>query len=388
MKEIATTGVFQLSIGADNGRPALLVSVKSEYRAKTVYTRALHREFQQNQKLNNDHLLRYIDLKDDAEQGPTLVMEWEDCRNLTDYMKEQHSEEERRDILEQVANAVGYLHNNGLIHGQLCPEVVLITNKGNRVKLLNFHQRYVDVLKEPRDLTRYRSPESKDDTTQLTATTDIYSLGVMMRDLGLEESYPQVVATCLSTNRSSRFDSTDELVYALDHRSRRSSGGGSGRSLPRVSRRAVLTVLILVVVVAAAILVVPNLGKLSLVQGDQGEDTVAVSANEPTKAAAPTPVKADTLSYTGDQAFLADLVPQMKIDIDKIYDKAMQPEATAAVKKKARLRAQRYYKGLRRTLKQQNLTQEQYAAFDKAFGDYNSQKLKAIADKKSETPTP
>lgn len=379
MKEIATTGVFQLNIGADNGRPALLVSVKSEYRSKTVYTRALHREFQQNQKLNNDHLLHYIDLKDDAELGPTLVIEWEDCRNLADYMKEQHSEEERRDILEQVAEALGYLHSNGLIHGQLCPEVVLITNKGNRVKLLNFHQRFVDVLKEPRDLTRYRSPEAKDDTTQLTATTDIYSLGVMMRDLGLEESYPQVVATCLSTNRSSRYDSTEELIYALDHRSRRSTSGGGGSSMPRINRRAVLTVLILAAVVVAAILIVPNLGKLNLAQGEQEQDTVAMSANDPTKVATPAPAKNDTLSYTGDMAFLAELVPQMKIDIDKIYDKAMQPDATAAVKKKARLRAQRYYKGLRRTLKGQNLTQEQYDAFDKAFGDYNSQKLKAIA---------
>lgn len=377
MKEIATTGVFQFSVGTDNGRPALFVSVKSEYRSRTVYARTLRREFQQNQKLANDHLLRYIDLRDDPAEGPTIVMEWEDCRPLSAYLKEQHSEDERRDVLEQVAEALGYLHSNGLIHGQLSPDVVLITTKGDRVKLLNFRQHYIDSLREPRDLTRYRSPEAKDNTTQLSATTDIYSLGMMMRDLGLEESYPQVVATCLSTNRSSRYSTTDELIYALDHRSRRSSGGGGRVGMPRVSRRAVVVLLCIAAIVVAAILVVPNIGKLNLLQGGQEQDTVAVSASDPVKAQ-PAAAKADTLSYTGDMAFLADLVPQMKIDLDKIYDKALQPDATPQLKRKARLRAQRYYKGLRRTLKQQNLSPEQYAAFDKAFGDYNAQKLDSI----------
>lgn len=376
MKEIATTGVYQFSIGTDAGRPALFVSVKSEYRAKTVYSKTLEREFRRNQKLNNDSILRYLELKDDPQLGTTIVMEWEDCRPLTDYLKEQHSEEERRGILEQVAGALGYLHSNNMIHGALSPEVVLITTKGDRVKLLNFRQHYVDVLREPKDLRRYQSPEAKDNTTQLTATTDIYSLGVMMRDLGLAESYPTVVATCCSTNRSSRYASTDDLLYALDHRASRGNGSG-GIKAPHVSLRSVIVVLCLAAIVVAAILAVPNLSKLNLGSAETEADTVAVSAREPSK---PKPAQAqqNSTSYTGDMAFLATLVPQMKIDIDKIYDKALQPNATASQKRQARRKVSRYYRGLRGTLKGQGLTEEQYAAFDKAFADYVSLKNKAL----------
>lgn len=59
--------------------------------------------------------------------------------------------------------------------------------------------------------------------------------------------------------------------------------------------------------------------------------------------------------------FLNRLVPQMHIDLDKIY--ARGGDAAAVHRRVAA-----YYKGLRRTLG--NLSQEQFAAFDEAFASY------------------
>jgi len=59
------------------------------------------------------------------------------------------------------------------------------------------------------------------------------------------------------------------------------------------------------------------------------------------------------------------LVPQMHIDIDKIYAKGGD---AAAIRK----RVQTYYKGLRKALG--NLNDNQFAAYDKAFAEYITQK--------------
>lgn len=65
--------------------------------------------------------------------------------------------------------------------------------------------------------------------------------------------------------------------------------------------------------------------------------------------------------YTGDLVFLNNLVPQMHIDIDKIYASSTDPDQ---IHKKVAI----YYKGLRKTLG--SLNEQQFAAFDKAFSDY------------------
>lgn len=69
--------------------------------------------------------------------------------------------------------------------------------------------------------------------------------------------------------------------------------------------------------------------------------------------------------YTGDNAYLNEIVPQMQIDIDKIYNSSSD---ISVVRRKVK----RYYRGLRATLKDK--TQEQLDAFDKAFAEYNNSK--------------
>ena len=69
--------------------------------------------------------------------------------------------------------------------------------------------------------------------------------------------------------------------------------------------------------------------------------------------------------YNGDNAYLNDIVPQMQIDLDKIYNSSTN-------KNVVRRRVKRYYRGLRATLKDK--TTEQLDAFDKAFADYNNSK--------------
>jgi serine/threonine-protein kinase len=86
-----------------------------------------------------------------------------------------------------------------------------------------------------------------------------------------------------------------------------------------------------------------------------------VAPTADTTASTPSSADAQTPQYTGDLVFLNNLVPQMHIDIDKIYASSSDPDQ---IHKKVSI----YYKGLRKTLG--SLNEEQFAAFDKAFSDY------------------
>lgn len=365
MKQISTSGVYQLTIGTDAGKSVIIVSVRDKYKGKPVYSRILEKEYNQWKDFDSPGVFRYLALRDNEDGSKSLIMDWEESIPLADYLKEQHSEDERETVFEDVATAVGSIHAVGKIHGQLAPDVIFVTAKGGRGKVLNFRQRYVDTLMEPRDVTRYQSPEAKDNTTQLTATTDIYSLGVLLRYLGLSDSHPSVVECCCNPTRSSRYPSTEDLIYALHHRVPASSH--SEIKLPHINRRALVTLAVAVVVIVIGVALYSNWDSFNFGSLSQGNDadTVNVSAVDQKPAQADTAKSdtavMDTTSYTGDLQFLATLVPQMHTDIDKIYAKAANPQ-------QARRRVKGYYKGLRRTL--HGLNQQQYAAFDKAFADY------------------
>jgi serine/threonine-protein kinase len=102
---------------------------------------------------------------------------------------------------------------------------------------------------------------------------------------------------------------------------------------------------------------------------DATQQEAAATTPANTDDAAAAPASADIApgdgQYTGELAFLGTLVPQMHIDIDKLYARGGGREAIHR-------RVVTYYKGLRGTLK--NMSQAQYDAFDKAFGDYIKQK--------------
>lgn len=377
--EIKTAGINALVTGKEEGREVLLVGLKAAYQDKPQYQKALKREFDQCHETEHPHILRYLELKEVAGFGHCIVMEWEPARPLSDYMQEAHTEEEKKKIVRQVAEVVGFMHRMGKVHGALTPAVVFVTTKGDEVKVLNFRLRYADNLNEPAATLKFRAPEAKDGTVAIDPRADIFSLGVMVREMGLGDDYQQVVAGCCSYGRSERYADVDAFLDALEHRhysrsTARSSSSGNKKLAILMS--AVVAVLAVAVLLwfnknnETAGMAQPTSELADSVQAAPGVE--AAAANTPAETAQPTddaPATSEQATsagqtggkHTGDMEFLNRLVPQMHIDLDKIY--ARGGDAAAVHRRVAA-----YYKGLRRTLG--NLSQEQFAAFDEAFASY------------------
>ena len=378
--EFNTSSINLITIGKDGGKDVLTIGLKEAYRAKPNYQRYMRQEYERGKDLDNNGIFKYIALKDDPEKGPVVETEWEDSRSLAEWLKEGHNDDEKRRVFRQVTNAISYMHSKGMVHGSLNASNIFITKKGEEVKLLTFKLRYTDILKQPQETLKYVAPEAKDGTVGLDVRADIYSLGMMLKDMGFNAEYHNVIEKCCRFGRNERFEDVAELMEAVDKRRFNRPADELTDAQPSISSNKKMAVIIAVIVVlvcvAVALLVAQNGSDQSQQEPQQTEQNDSIttrdtsdqdSTNSEQPKVTPSADSTQTEQAQGDNAFLNDLVPQMHTDLDKIYNSGADP-ATIHAKVGA------YYKGLRRVLKKQGKTSTQLDAFDKAFAEYTQQK--------------
>lgn len=374
-------GIYDLTVLKEANRERLAVGIKPAYRSRPQYKKVLDSAFANGKKLDHPNILKYEGLQETGDQGPCLLTEWEECRPLTDYAAETHTEDEKKSIVTQIAEALGYMHQRGLIHGALTPSVIFVTTKGDTVKILNFRQRYADGLKQPAESLRFIAPEAKDGTVTLDARADIFSLGQVVRLLDMPHSYQSVINGCCSFGRSERYNDIDDFLAAFNHqkRARNDNHKEAAEDLQRAMgpNRAALGIVALIVV-----LVLVTAVWIFRQQSQKGDDgTPQITEQMDTTAAGNTSSAtttgngdAATTAFQGsNEVYLNELMPQVKADLDNIYAKAKG-------KKTLKRKVTRYYRGLRKVLTNKGMTDAQLQAFDKAFAEYNGQKTAELTD--------
>lgn len=397
MEEIKTDSINLIATANDGGQSALVIALKESYRNKPQYVRYLRKEYEKNKALDNPNIFHVTALKETDDCGLAIFVEWEDSRTLSQWLKEaERTDDEKKRIVRQVADALSYMHSQGVIHGGLNAENIFITRKGDNVKLLTVHLRYADILKQPTATLKYLAPEAKDGTVGLNERADIYSLGVMLKDMGFDQEYHSVIETCCHFGRNERFDSIDSFREGLTRRHYTrtpTADSGTAASERSTNKRMAIIIAVIVVLVGIviAIIVAQSGGSdnTSATVGTEQTDSSAQADQQPapsdqpaqaapeanTDSAPASPEATDQQQaaqpaqgqYSGDEAFLNDLVPQMQADLDKIYAQATDPA-------EARRKVGIYYNGLRKVLRKRHLKIAQLDAFDKAFAAYNAQK--------------
>ena len=274
------------------------------------------------------------------------------------------------------------MHKNGHVHGAVNTHDIYMTTKGDDVKLLSIRLRYTDNLKRSAEELKFVAPETKDGTVAIDARADIFSLGVLIKEMALGEGYQQVIETCTHFGRNERYTSVEEFMDAFEHpRATRTAENNRNTTGSNKQMAIIVAVIGILVIVAATLFYSQNDDKGTGTQASDTEmgDSTGNQAAQSAADAAQTP--RDTMGtsrqqnagtdanvagpYSGDNAYLNDIVPQMQIDLDKIYSSSTHASVV-------RRKVKRYYHGLRATLKDKS--KEQLDAFDKAFADYNNSK--------------
>ena len=97
--------------------------------------------------------------------GPCIAMEYIDGVTLDQYLESKPSWQARRKVVEQLVDALAYIHSNQVIHRDLKPSNILVTCNGNNVKIIDFGLSDADdyaVLKQSAGTVKYMAPEQKE----------------------------------------------------------------------------------------------------------------------------------------------------------------------------------------------------------------------------------
>ncbi len=162
--------------------------------ASSELLRRFHYERQVLAKLQHPNIARLVDGGATPEGLPWFAMEYIDGKPLDVYCDENAlSIDDRLLLFEEVCEAVQYAHQHLVIHRDLKPGNILVTNDG-RVKLLDFG--IAKLLAEDDQVPMmtvtwtgmqlmtpaYASPEQMSGQTVTTAS-DVYALGVLLYEL-------------------------------------------------------------------------------------------------------------------------------------------------------------------------------------------------------------
>lgn len=194
-------------------------------------------------RLNHANIIHVIDRGITRDEMPYFVMEFVEGIDLGTAMKSrQLGHEQKVDIIVQILKALAYAHRNNVIHRDIKPDNILVDDDDN-VKILDFGiAQFYGEMHKTYDRTcagmvmgtfNYMSPEQKESAENVTAQSDLYSVGVLMynlftgklpsgrypdpRELNQEvsEELNQLILQCLQEDPDQRPESAEELKTRL-----------------------------------------------------------------------------------------------------------------------------------------------------------------------------
>ena len=212
LAETSFARIYRITKG---GKDFLLKTPKD---GNVVFLDMIRKEYQLSLQLQHPYIASVYEYAEDTPGGPGILMEYSDTRSLREFISEKPSFKLRMKVLDQLLDAVSYFHECGIVHNNLDPKDILVTKKGNNVKIIDFGLSAEDVValgKSGRLDMGYVSPELAANSRKLDRRSDIYSLGKIIDDL-FGGKFGKIVDKCTRKKAGKRFENVDQLKAAFE----------------------------------------------------------------------------------------------------------------------------------------------------------------------------
>ncbi len=204
------------------GRWYLLKSLNDEVRDKLVYQEMLNKEFDIMMQLQHPGVAQAMGMETLGDLGQCIIMEWVEGVTLKKWLEGDTTRSERLHAAGQLLDALAHIHAHDIAHRDIKPSNIMVTTNGKNVKIIDFGLADTDVhaiLKQPAGTKQYMAPEQAS-TSQPDVRNDIYSLGLVLRQMNLGKDYKKVTEKCILPI-DERYQSINELKSDLSRRKTR-----------------------------------------------------------------------------------------------------------------------------------------------------------------------
>ncbi|KIH90593.1 hypothetical protein SPBR_00280 [Sporothrix brasiliensis 5110] len=142
------------------------------------------------QRLNHEHIVRYVAYNHVSGQSPQLIMEYVEGLNLQEYMDPRNNYAplrmgEAREVLRQLLEALAYLHGKKVTHRDVKPaNIILVSRNPIHTKLVDFgFATDVSSFKTNCGTPLYLAPELFTRRGRWSNKVDIFAMGVVALNL-------------------------------------------------------------------------------------------------------------------------------------------------------------------------------------------------------------
>ncbi len=226
VSELPSLNYCRLVKAMRHGRWHVLKGLKAEHADEMDYRQRLRKEFEIMMRLSHSGIVQTYGIEqgaagDEVGMDVFIVTEWIDGVSLSEWLATNPGIAMRKRVASQLLEAVSYIHQQGVVHRDLKPENIMVTRSGNNVKIIDFGLADNDdfaIFKNPAGTERYVSPEQLN-STQADSRNDIYSLGIILKEMDLGREYSSVVKCCLKPI-DDRYQTVSELIASIESNKR------------------------------------------------------------------------------------------------------------------------------------------------------------------------
>lgn len=297
-RQISCHGRSVIGTVSGHGRRWFVKSLVPPLADSTPAIRSLRKEFDILLGLNHPGIVRVIEFTEIPGVGPSIIMEYLEGRHLDEAVRKMKASQ-KREVASQLLEAVGYIHQKGVTHGDLKPENIIVSGGTSpRLTLIDFNladSGEYCVDKEAGGNRKYAAPEQFEKGYRLQPSADVYSLGKLLYELNLGRGWRRPVRKAMAQNPADRYPDAGTFKSQLQ------------RSKNTARLYLIFSTLLLLVLIIAY---------FSLFH-DERPETRQASMDNPADTAA-----ASVITNTGDTSVISPTYPEQKMENEALPNDA------------------------------------------------------------------
>lgn len=212
-----------------DGKVLFMKRLKPHLLTQDTYRQLFKKEYEVGSELSHHNIVQY-ELLHNQPDDCYLLMEHIQGDTLSERILSSPQYFTKRAQLDkfvlQLLDGVGYLHEHNVLHGDLKPQNIMLTQVNNDVKIIDLGFCLSNSYITTAGMTpTYAAPEQLEGAlSEMSHTTDIYAIGKILEyiDLrtrkGLPAIYRRIMRQCLHRNPANRYSSVAEIQNVLNRR--------------------------------------------------------------------------------------------------------------------------------------------------------------------------
>ena len=197
------------------GRQQFVKCLRPEFRGNPVYVALFTKEFVVGKTLSHPNLVSYNEMRTD-DSGVMMLLDYVAGETLTQRLQRQPDYFLKSDNLfrfaKQLLSCLEYIHSHQVVHLDLKPDNIMLTQVDGDVKVLDLGFCYSDTYSTTIGKTdRFAAPEQLDDALGgFDARTDLYAFGRILQEIemaqgtALPKPFKTLMSRCLSMRKEDR----------------------------------------------------------------------------------------------------------------------------------------------------------------------------------------